>query len=442
MPSPISRKPKFKSPEDFVQSLEDISHSNAYLKSTFNRESLIQKLSQTNEGELGGYIYSIKDSISNTDGIVTGGSKFLWDYRPPFNSSVYKAVNSAGAVNIVHSNLDEFGLGGSGLFSFAGVVPNAVDPERIIGGSSSGSVYLIKKGFVDFALVSDTGDSARYPASLVGVVGFKPSYGLVSRYGFFPFCSSFDTPAICSDSVETIARVLSVISFPDSRDLCTLKTQKKNYFKCLSDPLNRTIKVAILEDTFWSKNPITSDSYLGVKDKFHKFMNELSNDVNIEIGSYSFSNPNLLRLCELIYDVVAYSESISNYSNLTGLLFPFKTEGNKTTSINVDNGNNYHEIVLNNRADLGEEFMVRQILGKHFLEGDNYEGIYLQSKKIINLINREMSKLFESYDVVISPTNFDIPSKIDSWKRNYSPRGDTNIRLLANFCALPAISIP
>ncbi|WP_216082905.1 amidase family protein [Candidatus Mycoplasma haematohominis] len=437
---------KYKNVEELLQALEKVKNSNSYLFDSVNKSGLIKKYSEgsflDSADNLSGYLFSIKDLISNTDGIVTGGSKFLENCEPPFNASVYKALNNAGALNLVNSNLDEFGLGGTGLFSFTGQTPNPFNEEYISGGSSSGSAYWIKNELVDFSIGSDTGDSARYQESLCGIVGFKPSFGIVSRYGFYPFCSSFDTPSILSKSIEVIAKVLSVISFPDSNDLCTLGTKKKNYLEELKKPLNKNLKIAIFDQTFWTASNLETDVSRTVKDKFEKLVENIKSDLGFSVEICKFEDPRLLKLCELIYRVIAYSESISNYSNLTGILFPFKKSKSGVEVLNVDKGKNYQEILFNNRSVLGEEFVYRQILGKHFLEKENYKEIYLRCKKLLTAINREVKSLFDNYDLILSPTTIDLPPKRKEWKRGYSPKNVLNILLLANFCGLPAISIP
>lgn len=251
MISPILKRKFNGSVDDLFKELEGLKNDNSYFfDTTIKKEKLIENLSSSSDKELSGYLFSAKDLISHSDSNVTGGSEFLKNYRPPFNSSVYMALKEAGAINLVQSNLDEFGLGGDGLSSAYGKVPNPIDKRRIIGGSSSGSAYLVHKNLIDFAITSDTGDSARYPASLVGIIGFKPSYGLVSRYGFFPFCSSFDTPSICASLMEVVAKVMSVISFEDKHDLCTRNTKKKNYLEEMLKPLNKLVRIAVLEDVF------------------------------------------------------------------------------------------------------------------------------------------------------------------------------------------------
>lgn len=415
MPSLISKNHlNFRTAEEFISALESVANDNAYLPGSLNRELLTKELNgEARPGRLCGYFFATKDLISNTDMEVTGGSKFLRDYFPPINSSVYSALKEEGAFNVVQANSDEFGLGGSGMGSAYGTVPNPLDKTRIVGGSSSGSVYLIRKGLVDFSITSDTGDSARYPASLVGIIGFKPSYGAISRYGFFPFCSAFDTPSICAASMEVVARVFSVVSFPDPHDLCTLKTERRDYFSSLSTPVDGRLRVAVLDDTFWSQNPLNTPSHREVGERFDRLLRRLEKEKGISVGFVKFEKPELLKLVSLLYSVIAHVESVSNYSNLTGLMFPFrwKDEGN-VQILNRDNGNNYEEILRNNRSVFGSEFTFRQLLGKYFADGNNYESIYLQSKRIIGLIKEEVRRIFCNYDLIISPTCFDIPEKI------------------------------
>ncbi|OAL10339.1 glutamyl-tRNA amidotransferase [Candidatus Mycoplasma haematobovis] len=402
--------------------------SNSYLSSTLNKDISLKKINNP----LANTIYSLKDLISNTDGYVTGGSKFLSKYKPPFDATVYEILKKAGAINIANANLDEFGLGGTGLHAYGGEVRNPLDTTRMIGGSSAGSAYLVKKGYVDYSIASDTGDSARIPASYTGIYGFKPSYGMISRYGFFPFCSQFDTPAIIASSLETIATVFSEISVPDERDLTTLSTIKYNYIKALETPLKKPIKIAIFKNLF--------NSPFRVEERFKELIEKLKEKEEVQIELYEF-NKELLDLCTLIYSIVSRSESISNYSNLTGLFFPFETDP-KFNVINKQNGRDYSEILFNNRSVLGKEFVYRQITGMYFLNGSNYENVYLKSKKLITLINKEIEELFTKFDLVISPTSEDIAPKADEYKREYKPNTAQNILLLANFCSLPAISIP
>ncbi|AEG73791.1 aspartyl/glutamyl-tRNA(Asn/Gln) amidotransferase, subunit A [Mycoplasma haemofelis Ohio2] len=434
------KKPTPEEIKKLYQGLLEVQDSNSYIRETLDFDRIqkqIKDISWSFSNPLLYSVYGLKDLISNTETQVTGGSKFLIGYTPPISATVYKILKKCGSINLVNTNLDEFGLGGTGLSGYAGEVRNPNDEERIIGGSSSGSAYLIAKGLVDFSIASDTGDSARFPASCTGIYGFKPSYGMISRYGFFPFCSQMDTPSIMASSLETIAAVFSEISVPDPKDLTTLRVSKFNYLKSLSKPFKKPIKIAVFKDLF--PENLNSEA-TEVKESFSKLLKDLSKVDGIQVQVLDF-NRDLLSLCSLIYSVVAWSESISNYANLTGLLFPF----HKDTELSIfkkQNGQNYEEILLNNRKDLGDEFVFRQMMGMYFLDGENYEGLYLKSKKLISLINLEMEKLFKSYDLVLSPTTLSIPPLAKEVKRGYRPNAIQNILLLANFCSLPAISIP
>lgn len=429
--------------EDLIKVFKEHLFSNSFVPVTFDEERIkgrIKNLSKYSSGELLNCVCCIKDLISNTDGFVSGGSEFLKNYKPPYNSSVYKALKNAGVVNVANTSLDEFGLGGSGLESYVGIIPNPLNPEYIVGGSSSGSAYLVSKGIAEFSVVSDTGDSARYPASNCNIFGFKPSFGTISRYGFYPFCSGFDSPSIMSYSLKKVSEVFSVISFKDPRDLCTNGTVKKDYAQCLSKKIDKKLKIAVIRDTFWRKGQRPKESFL-IEKEFDKLLEKIRDELGLQVEIYDFPQE-ILRLSNLVYMVISYSESISNYSNLTGLLFPFTEENGKINFLNKDAGNNYFETLKKNRCVFGDEFVFRQIMGMHFLEGENYENIYIKSKKYLSMINEEAESLFKNYDLIISPSSDCVPPKIKEYKRSYSPSNVKNIMLLANFCSLPAISIP
>lgn len=170
---------------------------------------------------LSGSWYSLKDNIVTSTEITTGGSQFLANYTSPFDATVYTDLIQIGAINLAKANLDEFGLGGTGLSSAYGPVYNPWNSEHAIGGSSSGSAYLVATDLVHFAIATDTGDSIRCPASHVGIVGFKPSYGAISRYGVFPFCPSLDTVGIMARYVTDVGLVFQHLDHQDAKDSTT-----------------------------------------------------------------------------------------------------------------------------------------------------------------------------------------------------------------------------
>lgn len=385
--------------------------------------------------------YSMKNLISISNNVVTGGSEFLADYVSPFSASIFQQLKKLGAVNVLNANLDEFGLAGTGLDSFFKGIPNPLNPKHIIGGSSSGSAYLVAKQLVDFSIGTDTGDSVRVPASYTNIYGYKPSYGLISRFGVFPYCPSFDTVSIMANSVEDISIVMSHISFPDPKDLTTINTVQKSYQKNLNKAFSEPIRIAVFKNTFWSKNARTEDSEK-IEKEFKNTVEKISANKMFIVEEIVFEEE-LLKLFELIYQVVSFAESISSYANLNGMLFPFsETQEKKIKPTNFKGSDNYHNLLINSRKKLGKEFKFRQVLGRHFLNGDNYLNVYIKAKKLLTIIQEKTKKLFENYDAVISPTTNSIPDKIDEVKKKYDPCNIKNIVLLANFCGLPAISIP
>ncbi|MDE7100202.1 MAG: hypothetical protein K2N99_03145, partial [Malacoplasma sp.] len=207
--------------EDTLDQLNKNKKLNAFLSLIKN----YQYVKNNSSSNLNKILYAVKDNINVRDTITTGGSLFFENYKSPYSASVIKLLDDAGAIPICKTNLDEFGLGGTGLFSAYGDVLNPIDESRIAGGSSSGSAVLVAKKIVAFALGTDTGDSIRMPASFLGVYGYKPSYGLVSRFGVFPYSPSIDHVGVFANSVADVAIVMDVINHYDKKDFTSQITK-------------------------------------------------------------------------------------------------------------------------------------------------------------------------------------------------------------------------
>lgn len=178
--------------------------------------------------------YVLKDNVSTQGILTTGGSAFLKNYVPPYDATVYSLLNRANAVLIGKANMDEFGLGGTGSFSAYGVVCHPFNKKRIAGGSSSGSAVAVASGVVPFAIGTDTGDSIRRPASFCGVVGYKPTYGLISRYGVFPYAPSLDHVGTFTTTVADAAIVADALISYDEKDFSSTKFDKKLFDSLLA----------------------------------------------------------------------------------------------------------------------------------------------------------------------------------------------------------------
>ena len=184
-----------------------------------------------------GIPYALKDNFSTKGILTTGSSNILKDYVPVFDSTVYKKLKDAGAVLMGKTVLDELAMGGSGLTGHTGIVRNPYDISRITGGSSAGSAAAVALGLVPFAIGSDTGDSVRKPASYCGVVGFKPTYGRISRWGMFPFASSLDHVGVLTRSVMDAAIVTDILKGKDEKDMTTLPNESYKYSENLDSTL-------------------------------------------------------------------------------------------------------------------------------------------------------------------------------------------------------------
>jgi aspartyl-tRNA(Asn)/glutamyl-tRNA(Gln) amidotransferase subunit A len=203
--------------------------------------------------------YSLKDMISTKDIQTTGGSKILENYVPTFNATIYDKLIDGGAILISKTNCDELGMGGTGLTSGYGKVVNPFDKNRIVGGSSSGSAVQVALDIVPFSVGTDTADSIRTPASYMGLVGFKPSYGIISRYGVIPYAPSLDTVGVLAKTIADIAIVLQTISGYDEKDGTSQKINNK-FYDCLK-PKSK-IKFTLIKDIDQYLNKEVKDIYL------------------------------------------------------------------------------------------------------------------------------------------------------------------------------------
>lgn len=370
---------------------------------------------------LNGIIYSLKDNIATKNIITTGGSKFLEKYQPKYNATVKTLLDNAGAICISKDNLDEFGLGGNGTFSAYGIVHNNYDPMRIAGGSSSGSSVMVASGIVPFAIATDTGDSIRRPASLQGIVGFKPSYGRISRYGVFPYAPSLDHVGILSKSVYDAAIIMQYIAQYDCLDMTSIKTdiefinglkQKNNY------------KLVMLQEAF--------DAMLEDEKKlFNLYLKDLTKK-GYKI-TFEYFSKQLLELIDPIYKTISYAEATTCWANLNGILFGGSTMGN-----------NFSEILKSNRSKyFGKQLKRRFVIGAFATNKNNYESIFLASKKIRTLIINRANELFTKYDAIICPGSSRIAPLIEDELNKLETTNICDDALqIANFGGFPSLTIP
>ncbi|MBQ3021220.1 MAG: aspartyl/glutamyl-tRNA amidotransferase subunit A [Bacilli bacterium] len=386
------------------------------------------------ESVLSGIPYVAKDNLSTKDILSTGSSNTLKDYVPFFDATVIDRLNKKGAVLVGKSAMDELGLGGTGTTCHTGVTKNPWDKTRITGGSSSGSACLVASGVVPFALGSDTGDSIRKPAAFCGIVGYKPTYGAISRFGLFPFASSLDTVGVLTRTVKDAAIVVDNVLGIDENDMTSINLDAN-----LSSSLKNDIKGKKL---FYIKNMVDINNYdnpsedlKNILSKFNKTI-ELVRSLGAEVEEISFDQ-NLLNAILPIYQCISCAEATSNDSNLTGIIFGPRGEGD-----------NYIDMIKDHRTKGFCSLIKRRfIIGSYVLQKENQEKYFLNAKRVRRLLVEKINELFEMYDALIMPATGSIAPKIDSINEVINDAGSMqevleNYMAIGNFGGYPSITIP
>ncbi len=373
------------------------------------------------EDYLFGIPFSLKDNISTKGIVTTGGSLFLKNYVPPFNAFVAELLCNQNAVLLAKANLDEFGLGGTGTFSAFGDVINPLDKTLITGGSSSGSAVMVQQGVVPFSLGTDTGDSIRKPANYLGIVGFKPSYGLISRYGVFPYSPSLDHVGMLTNDVTDVAILMDYLAKVDYRDFTSISNDR-SYYNNLKP--NKNYKVAILKNL---------DKYMtpAVKKEFDKTIKILKKE-GFKFTEIEF-NEKLLQAIDPLYKIISYAEAASCYANLTGIPFGLKAEGKTYLDVAHESRTMY----------FGKQLKRRFIIGAYATSTENFERLFNEAKRIRTLVNQESTKIYQKYDFIMMPGASNIAPKVSDVKVNKATLNICDDALqMANFGGFPSITIP
>lgn len=365
-------------------------------------------------GSLSNAVFTIKNVFATDDATTNASSKILENFQPHYNAQVVQKLLNAGAVPVAKVHSDELALGGTGTYSGFGLVRNPIDPERLSGGSSSGSIATLTEN-ISFALASDTGDSVRLPASYNGKVGFKPSYGAISRYGMFAYCSSLDTVAFFAHNVNDIFEVSKATFGVDNKDMTSVevKMRQLNMIK----PKN---VIALDLDEFLEEY---------VLDSYNKLIEKLvKNGVNVQKIKPDLT---ILRNIKPVYDIVSYSEASANLANLNGIAF-----GERKT------GENWQEIMTNTRTSgFGKMVQRRLTLGSYYLYSKNQDEIFKKAQKVRRVIKDYLTNLHKNSDVLIYPASAAVAPFIDfSKNKNYDLM--EYILTGSNLVGNPSITLP
>ena len=370
-----------------------------------------------------GIPYGIKDNMVVRKWATTCGSKMLDGYVPVYDAHVVEALDSLGAVMVGKTNMDEFAFGSSCETSAFGATRNPWNLECVPGGSSGGSAAAVAAGMVSFTLGSDTGGSIRQPAALCGVVGMKPTYGLVSRYGLVAFASSLDQIGPFTRSVLDCASVLSVIAGHDPRDSTSVPTDVPDYVDDLDAGVN-AMRIAYPKELMGEG--LSAEVRLAVQNAIH-VLESLGADVEeISLPTLKYAVP--------VYYLVAPAEASSNLARFDGVRYGHRAP-------DVDDIITMYE---RTRAEgFGAEAKRRIMLGTYSLSAGYYEAYYGQAQKVRALMARDFATAFETYDAIISPTSpttaWGLGEKLEDPLAMYMSDICT---IPANLAGIPAISVP
>ncbi|AKU07147.1 MULTISPECIES: Asp-tRNA(Asn)/Glu-tRNA(Gln) amidotransferase subunit GatA [Haloferax] len=382
-----------------------------------------ETLDGSDDGPLAGKTVAVKDNIS-TEGLrTTCGSAMLEDYVPPYDATVVELLKDAGATIVGKANMDEFGMGTTTETSAFGPTKNPVDESRVPGGSSGGSAAAVAAGEADLALGTDTGGSIRCPAAFCGVVGIKPTYGLVSRYGLVAYANSLEQIGPIAPTVEDAAALLDVIAGPDDRDGTTRDAGADSNYAAAADGDVEGLTIGVPTE-------FVEGADEGVEAAFWAALDELE----AQGAEYREVSMPSVEKAVAAYYVIAMSEASSNLARFDGVRYG-KSGGYD---------GNWNEAFARAREDgFGSEVKRRILLGTYALSAGYHDKYYAKAQDARAWVKQDFDEAFEDVDVVASPTMpvppFELGESLDDPLQMYLADANTVPVNLAN---LPAISVP
>ena len=365
----------------------------------------------------------IKDNICTKGTKTTCASKMLENFISPYNATVIEKLENENLISLGKLNMDEFAMGGSTEYSYFKKTRNPWNLNKVPGGSSGGSAAAVASDMVPWALGSDTGGSIRQPASFCGVVGLKPTYGLVSRYGLVAFASSLDQIGPITKDVEDCAILLNMITGHDEKDTTSIEMEKIDYTKSLKKDI-KGIKIGVPKEFFGEG--INQE----VKDVLQKSIQKYK-ELGAEIEEFSLD---IAQYALATYYIIACAEASSNLGRFDGIRYGYRTK----------EYSNLRELYKKSRSEgFGSEVKRRIILGTYVLSSGYYDAYYKKAQQVRTLVMNEFNKAFEKYDIILTPTSptvsFDLGSKSENPLEMYLSDICT---VSVNIAGVPAISIP
>lgn len=395
---------------------------------TLNKESAIKTAMELEDKEVDNILFgipiAIKDNVVTKGLKTTCGSHMLYNFIPTYDAFVIEKIKSSNMIIIGKTNMDEFAMGSSNQTSYFGCVLNPWNKLKVSGGSSGGSAVSVSSRIVPFALGSDTGGSIRQPSAFNGIVGLKPTYGRVSRYGLISFASSLDQIGPMTRNVYENALLLNAIVGKDSNDLTSSCKEIEDFSRFIGEDING-IKIAIPK--FYVNENINSI----IKSKFEEIVNILKN----KGATIDYVDVDYIEYSVPLYQIIALAEASSNLARYDGIRYGYCTD-KKVSSVD--------ELYKYTRGEgFGDEVKRRIMIGSYVLSGKNVEEYYFKALAVRKKIADSFNDIFKNYDYVIGPTTTTIPYNIgegqdDAVKSFF----DDLLTIPVNMAGLPAISLP
>ena len=382
---------------------------------------------------LSGIPFGVKDNYSTKGVLSTGSSNTLKNYVPFFDATAYEKLKNAGAIMVNKTVMDEFGMGGTGATGHTGIVRNPWDRARMCAGSSSGSACAVAAGVYPYATGSDTGDSIRKPAAYCGIVGYKPTYGMISRYGLFPFASSLDHLGVLTRSVKDAAIVVDNMKGIDKKDMTSWDSSEINLTKSLTGNIKGK-KLCYIKEICDINNYNNPSEEL--TKHLENFMDkiELIRKNGVQVDEVSIDQT-LLNAIASTYVIISCAEATSNMANLTGLIFGPRGEGD-----------NYIDMIKDYRTKGFSPLIKRRfVIGSYVLQKENQERYFKNAQRVRRLLVDEWKKLFKEYDAVILPVGTGVAKKLETDSLDILTEETKVLEehlQVGNFGGFPSITIP
>ena len=380
-------------------------------------------IKEGNQDYLTGIPIAQKDIFCAEGWKTSCGSKMLDNFIAPYDSTVISKFNAAGAVNLGKTNMDEFAMGSSNETSFYGNVKNPWDIKTVPGGSSGGSAAAVAGMLAPAATATDTGGSIRQPASLCGLTGLKPTYGLVSRYGMIAFASSLDQAGPMCHTAEDCAAMMNVMSGHDPKDSTSIEREKENYLTGINNSIKR-LKIGVPKEFF--SEGLDPEVEKIIEQGISEYKKLGAEIVDISLPNNHLSIP--------VYYVIAPAEASSNLSRYDGVRYGYRTK----------EYDDLMDMYCKTREEgFGDEVKRRIMIGTYVLSAGYFDAYYLKAQKIRRLISEDFKKAFEKCDVILGPSAPSVAFPIGDKKEDPLKMYMQDVYTIStNLAGLPGLSMP